>query len=51
MTVRDVNDNIPQLQLSALSFTVSESMPPPLHVTTAVATDDDIGLLIIILYS
>ena len=43
MTVLDLNDNVPQLQLPALSFTVTENTSAPIIVTTAVATDRDIG--------
>ena len=42
----DVNDNSPQLQLPALSFSVPENTSEPLYITTAVATDDDIGKII-----
>ena len=42
MTVLDANDNQPQLQLPQLSFTVPENTHP-VYVTTATATDDDIG--------
>lgn len=43
MRVLDANDNIPQLQLPGLSFTVPENTSAPVYVTTALATDDDIG--------
>ena len=43
VAVEDANDNEPLLQLPALSFTVPENTSAPLYITTAVATDDDIG--------
>ena len=45
MRVLDANDNIPQLQLPELSFTVAENASEGVFVTTASATDDDIGTL------
>lgn len=41
ITIMDVNDNVPQLRLPDLSFTIAENTSEPVYVTTAVATDDD----------
>ena len=43
ITVLDENDRTPLLQLPSLSFTVSENTSDPVYITTAIATDDDIG--------
>lgn len=40
----DVNDNVPQLRLPDLSFTIAENTSEPVYVTTAVATDDGISM-------